>query len=185
MERNLTTQEYVALGMTSLEPQSGYSIRSAFSLGAFRLSSSPGSIYPMLKRLERNGLMTGKIETLHETRARKMYSPTPLGEQLLDEWLHLPVSKEEVVTGKDLLLLKFLFMERRLGRPKVIAWLTTYTEALELYEQLLRAQRDPQMKEWSLHQQLLIEATIMDLGVQRAWIGVARQRLQLPERPPA
>jgi DNA-binding PadR family transcriptional regulator len=177
MERNLTTQEYVALGLTSMAPQSGYSILSAFDLGAFRLSSSPGSIYPMLKRLERNGLMTGKVETLHETRARKMYSPTPLGEQLLDEWLRLPVSAEDVFTGKDLLLMKFLFMERRLSRAEVITWLANYAEALELHEQLLRVLRDPEMKEWSLHQQLLIEATIMDLNVQRTWIGVARQRL--------
>jgi hypothetical protein len=59
----------------------------------------------------------------------------------------------------------------------VITWLANYAEALELHEQLLRVLRDPEMKEWSLHQQLLIEATIMDLNVQRTWIGVARQRL--------
>jgi DNA-binding PadR family transcriptional regulator len=182
MERDLTTQEYVALGMTSLQPQSGYSILSTFDLGAFRLSSSPGSVYPMLKRLERSGLMLGTVETPHETRARKMYSPTPRGEQLLDEWLRLPISVEDVLTGRDLLLMKFLFMERRFKRLEVLDWLANYAEALELHEQLLRVQRDPEMKEWSLHQQLLIEATIMDLHVQRAWVAVARQRLQQHER---
>ncbi|MCI0396295.1 MAG: PadR family transcriptional regulator, partial [Chloroflexi bacterium] len=99
LERELTTQEYVVLGMTSAAPQSGYSIMSAFDSSVYRWSASPGAVYPMLKRLERAGLLASELEMIHETRPRKMYRLTPAGKQLLDEWLKSPVDNNDVGEG--------------------------------------------------------------------------------------
>ena len=55
--KNLTTLEYVVLGMIGVEPQSGYSLITTFESGIFRWSASPGSIYPTLKRLEQAGFV--------------------------------------------------------------------------------------------------------------------------------
>ncbi|MEJ2364796.1 MAG: PAS domain S-box protein, partial [Deltaproteobacteria bacterium] len=41
------------MGLISMEPQSGYSIISTFESGRYRWSGSPGSVYPILKRLEK------------------------------------------------------------------------------------------------------------------------------------
>src|SRR5512138_1711667 len=115
-ERELTTLEYLVLGLTAQEAQSGYSIITTFESDRYRWSASPGSVYPMLKRLENQGYLTSELESIYETRPRKMYSPTPLGLAVLDEWLRRPLTRGEVAVERDMVLLKFLFMEKRLSR---------------------------------------------------------------------
>ncbi len=178
LSRELTTLEYVVLGLISTEPQSGYSIITAFDEEVYRRwSASPGSIYPMLKRLERQGLIAGELEMVHETRPRKMYTLTPQGAELLDAWLLAPASKIDVSEERDIMLLKFLFAEKRLDREEVLAWLDDYERATDDYEYLLRVQRNPESSDWSLHQQLVVEAMIMEINMQRTWIQLARNRL--------
>ncbi|MCI0398095.1 MAG: hypothetical protein L0322_24635, partial [Chloroflexi bacterium] len=88
----------------------------------------------------------------------------------------------DVGEGQDILQLKFLFMEQLLGHEAIMAWLDSYAAAVDIYEKLLLAMRDPELAEWSTHQQLIIEATIMKLNMQRTWIQLARQRLAVKAR---
>ncbi len=176
--RDLTTLEYVVLGLISTGPQSGYSIITAFDDEVYRRwSASPGSIYPMLKRLEKRNIITGELEVVHETRPRKMYMLTPTGETLLDEWLEAAPTKFDVTEERDITLLKFLFAEKRLSREDVLVWLDAYELATHEYEYLFRTQRNPESSDWSPHQQLVVEAMIMEINMQRTWIQVARNRL--------
>ena len=78
LDRELTVLEYMVLGLISIHPQSGYSIIATFESGLYRWSSSPGSVYPILKRLEQQGLLDSELEVVYETRPRKMYNLTPL-----------------------------------------------------------------------------------------------------------
>ncbi|MFC1960467.1 PadR family transcriptional regulator [Chloroflexota bacterium] len=176
--RELTTLEYVVLGLIGTEPQSGYSIISSFEDDVYRRwSASPGSIYPMLKRLEKRGIIAGELEVIHETRPRKMYSLTPQGEDLLGEWLRKSPNKFAVTEERDITLLRFLFAEKRMSREEVLCWLDDYDEAIQAYEIMFRTQRDPDAEDWSPHQRLVVQAMIMDLDMQRAWIYTARERL--------
>jgi PadR family transcriptional regulator AphA len=184
LDRDLTTLEYVVLGLISTGPQSGYSIINTFESSVYRRwSASPGSIYPMLKRLEKADIIAGELEMVHETRPRKMYTLTPLGEELVDEWLIAPLSGYvDLVEERDITLLKFLFAENRLTREEILAWLDHFEDALTVYEKMYRIQRDPASEAWSTHQQLIIEATIMEMNMQRTWIQLARRRLQAQAR---
>lgn len=178
-DRELTTLEYVVLGLISTGPQSGYSVISAFDDEVYRRwSASPGSIYPMLKRLEQRGLIEGELDMVYETRPRKVYGLRPEGGALLDEWLRTTPTKIDVSEEPDVPLLKFLFAEHRLSRQEVFDWLDAYEQATDEYEYLLRVQRNPDSEDWSTHQQLLVESMIMGINMQRTWIQVARSRLQ-------
>lgn len=179
IERELTTLEYLVLGVLSFEPQSGYSIISTFEMDYWRGSTSPGSVYPILKRLESSGIITGELEMVHEARSRKMYALTPSGEELLDEWLKAPIVKGDVAEEHNTLLMKFLFAERRLSHEEIIEWLNRYERAVDEYNQMLLVQRPPDLDAWSLHTQLILEANLMELSMQRTWIQMARQRLQM------
>ncbi len=176
--KNLTTLEYVVLGMIGVEPQSGYSLITTFESGIFRWSSSPGSIYPTLKRLEQAGIIAGRLEMTNETRPRKMYTLTATGESLLDDWLRAPLTKNEVGEMRDTVLLKFLFAETRLTRSEVLAWLDDYAKGTEEYKTLLSMFRQSAPGDLSAHQELLREEAIMELDMQHAWIERARRRLQ-------
>jgi DNA-binding PadR family transcriptional regulator len=177
--RDLTLMEYAVLGLISTEPQSGYSIITVFDREVYhRWSASPGSIYPMLKRLEKRQLIAGELDNARETRPRKMYRLLPEGERVLDEWLAVLPTKFEVSEERDIALLKFLFAEKRLPRAQVLAWLDAYEKAANDYEYMFRTQRNPESRDWSLHQQLVVEAAIMEINMLRTWIQLARSRLQ-------
>lgn len=177
-ERELTTLEYVVLGLIGTEPQSGYSIISAFNDEVYaRWSASPGSIYPMLKRLEKRGIIAGELEVIHETRPRKMYRLTELGDVILGEWLRSAPDKFAVTEERDITLLRFLFAEKRLSREEVLCWLDEYDEALDSYEMMFRTQRSPDAEDWSVHQRLVVHAMLMELNMQRDWVSTARERL--------
>src|SRR5512139_2925387 len=155
--KTLTTLEYVILGLIGTEPQSGYSLITTFESGIFRWSASPGSIYPTLKRLEQAGIIAGRLEMTYETRPRKMYTLTPGGESLLDEWLRAPLSRNEVGEMRDIDLLKFLFAEKRLTREETLTWLDDYAKGTEEYKTLLSMFRQTVPGGLSAHQELLRE----------------------------
>jgi PadR family transcriptional regulator AphA len=177
-ERDLTILEYVVLGLISTGPQSGYSIITTFDEDVYRRwSASPGTIYPMLKRLEKGGIIAGELEGVHETRPRKVYRLLPAGERLLDAWLAAAPTKFDVSEERDIALLKFLFAETRFPREDVLVWLDEYEQATNDYEYMFRTQRNPESEDWSLHQQLVVEASIMEINMLRTWIQLARSRL--------
>jgi PadR family transcriptional regulator AphA len=176
--RELTVLEHIVLGLIGEAPQSGYSIISTLETGIHRWSASPGSIYPILKRLEKLGCIVGELEIIYETRPRKMYTLLPLGEELLDTWLRAPLSWSEILDERDVVLIKFLFMEKRLTRDEVIAWLDQYERLTRAYDAPRRAFHKALMSGSSLHQQLIHEVTLMELDMQITWIQMARQRLQ-------
>jgi DNA-binding PadR family transcriptional regulator len=178
-ERDLTTLEHIVLGLIAEEPQSGYSIISALESGSHRWSASPGAIYPILKRLEKQDCIVGELELVYETRPRKMYTLTDLGGDLLDQWLRAPIPWNEVLDERDIVLIKFLFMEKRLPRADVIAWLDEYERLTNAFDPNSRIFHDTFAGGMpTLHQQLIHEATMLELNMQRTWIQMARRRLQ-------
>lgn len=177
-ERELTILEYIVLGLISEGPQSGYSIISMLDTGTHRWSASPGSIYPVLKRLESQGCIAGELEMIYETRPRKMYTLTPLGEELLDAWLRSPLPWSEVLDERDIVLLKFLFAENRLPRDEVIRWLDEYEKLTLSFDGPKRVFYESLISGSSLHQQLIHEMTMMELNMQLTWIRMARRRLE-------
>jgi PadR family transcriptional regulator PadR len=175
--RELTTLEYIVLGLISVSPQSGYSIITTLENSASRWSASPGAIYPILKRLENQDLIAGELDMVYETRPRKLYRLTPQGETVLDDWLQGPLTPTQILEERDVALLKFLFAEHRLTRDQVLTWLDVYEEQTETYDAPRRVMAEVLIEESSLHQQLIHEMTVMELNMQRTWIQLARRRL--------
>ena len=80
----------VVLGLLALRPRSGYEIKQAVD-GATRFfwTASYGQIYPELRRLERQGLVT-KEHSPVGGRRRHVYALTPQGRDELHSWLAAP-----------------------------------------------------------------------------------------------
>lgn len=64
------------------DKQYGYSLLEALSLKHMNIEA--GTLYPMLRRLETQGLLESSWD-LVESRPRKYYSLSPLGEDMLEE----------------------------------------------------------------------------------------------------
>src|SRR4029450_2602495 len=96
-EAALTTLEHALLGLLALAPMSGYDISRLFAATPLaHFSSSPGAIYPALKRLEQRGLVTATLDTTTETRPRRVYTLSAAGQASLDAWLRQSVTRDEI-----------------------------------------------------------------------------------------
>ncbi len=96
----------VILGMLGWRPMTGYEIKSIVDRST-RLfwAASYGQIYPELRRLEADGLISGRSEP-QGGRKRNVYGLTPAGRRELRAWLH---SESQAFELRDEGLLKLFF----------------------------------------------------------------------------
>ncbi len=83
--------KYAVLGLLAYAPLSGYDVKRiyAHSLGNF-WSESYGHIYPILRRLDDEGLATREVEHQTGKPDRNVYTITDLGREELHRWLAQP-----------------------------------------------------------------------------------------------
>lgn len=105
-DRNRT--RYAILGALSLGPSSGYQMKRDLdqTVGHF-WSESFGQIYPILARLQREGLIRVADDGGTGRQPRRIYDLTPTGRIELEEWLAEPV--EDRSRPRSELLLKLFF----------------------------------------------------------------------------
>lgn len=186
MARDLTTLEYIVLGLISIEAQSGYSIVSYFDEDSYNSwSASPGSVYPMLKRLEKNGMIDGELDVEMETRPRKMYTLTEEGGAALDDWLLEVPKMRPFYEQRELAMMRFQFMEKRMSTQKILQWLQNYLDAINYAttgSTFYQNEINKAMEEHgtvSIHAQLLMEGYMMELNTLRTWLEMAKNRLTM------
>lgn len=132
--------DYALLGLLSQQPMTGYGLRRVFAstaMGVF--SDSPGSVYPALERLERDGL----IRATQSPGARpggRVLAPSRAGLAALRRWLAAEVTREDAVRRLDELLLRFAFLDRHPDPRAADRFLGNLAEAAEAYAKELRAQ---------------------------------------------
>jgi PadR family transcriptional regulator, regulatory protein AphA len=81
---------YVVLGMLNWGPRTGYEIKQLVDKSTrFFWAASYGQIYPELKRLTEQGLVSGKDDP-KSARNRKVYRLTAKGRRELDQWMQQP-----------------------------------------------------------------------------------------------
>lgn len=130
---------YALLGLLHGSPLSGYGVRKIFTetpMGSF--SNSPGAIYPALERLEKAGLIRGRVEDSSGLRRRKIFQLTDSGAKAFKDWLKQPVTQDEVIHGPDELMLRFSFMDNALGEAGTLRFLKSMNKELALFAASLR-----------------------------------------------
>ena len=140
-DRPIALLELAIMGLLWQQPRSGYDLLKVFSetaMGGF--SSSPGAIYPALKRLERAGSVTGEVENRDTLRPRQVYSLTPAGAETLKRHLRQPVTRHDVIRQEDGVMLRFVFAGEVLGRDEAIRILEQFSREVESYLPDLKAQ---------------------------------------------
>jgi PadR family transcriptional regulator AphA len=96
----------VILGMLAARPRSGYEIKQLVDNTArFFWAASYGQIYPELKRLEKEGLISGS-DSAQGKRQRTVFKLTAAGKRAAREWIARP---PEVLEVRDEGLLEIFF----------------------------------------------------------------------------
>jgi PadR family transcriptional regulator, regulatory protein AphA len=105
-EMELSATAKVILGMLAGRPRSGYEIKQLVDSSArFFWAASYGQIYPELKRLEKDGLITGS-DLAQGARQRTVFKLTAAGKRAAREWIAKP---PQVLETRDEGLLELFF----------------------------------------------------------------------------
>jgi DNA-binding PadR family transcriptional regulator len=108
----LSPTAYVILGLLSLDPMSGYEIKSFVDTSVrFFWAASYGQIYPELRRLADAGLIEGEAKP-SGGRRRTVYALTDEGRGRLRDWLAV---EPEAFEMRDEALLKLFFADANGG----------------------------------------------------------------------
>jgi DNA-binding PadR family transcriptional regulator len=99
--------KYAILGILSFGPMSGYDIKKFYeqSVAGF-WSESYGQIYPILKRLAKEGLATKSIQRQEGKPDRHINAITEKGREALQQWLVEPLGRH---IGRHEVILKLIF----------------------------------------------------------------------------
>jgi DNA-binding PadR family transcriptional regulator len=171
---------FALLGLMHQQPMSGYDLRKIFTstaMGSF--SDSPGAIYPALKRLEASGLARGTVEESASLRKRRVFTITAKGLAALKGWLTQPVTQDDVVRGKDDLMLRFAFMDGTVGEERTVQFLGEFAGQIAAYLPGLQQYLDAHASEMPLSGRLALECGIQEYAMQLQW---ARKAVALYEQ---
>ena len=144
--------KYAVLGLLTYAPLSGYDIRRIYeqSLGNF-WSESYGAIYPILKRLEEEGLATREVQRQAGKPDRNVYTITDLGREEMHRWLAQP--PEPVRERVELLLKLFhgwevgpavMIEHVKAARAENVALLELYAH----YDEMMTRANEPPSPYW-------------------------------------
>jgi DNA-binding PadR family transcriptional regulator len=106
--RSLT--EYVVLGALIEAPRHGYEIKQFLGSAlesTWRVSTS--QLYALLRRLTKEGLIRGSLETQKTRPSKRVFTLTGKGEKTFRKWLHTPVAHVRNFRMEFLTKMFFLF----------------------------------------------------------------------------
>jgi DNA-binding PadR family transcriptional regulator len=184
-KKNPTTLEYALLGLIGMSPMTGYDVHKIFATTPLaHFSSSPGAIYPALRRLAQIGLLDARLDAAKEARPRRVYSLTGAGEKALDAWLRRPVTREELIRSEGAPILRFSLARGRLSEDESIAYLETYRKVLAAYIQELSPYVEEMGGSARLHGRLALCQGIRGFESDLEWAKWAAEEISRAGRGP-
>jgi DNA-binding PadR family transcriptional regulator len=159
------------LGLIHLQPQSGYDLRKVFETTPMgHYSSSPGAIYPALKRLEEKGLIAGEVSDQGTMRPKRIYSATPRGVEALREWVSQDLTRDDLLRNDEELMLRFAFMGSVVDDATTYRFLEQMLETLDTYIPELRGVLSTMPEAGPPHGRLALMSGIDSYRARRRWV---------------
>jgi DNA-binding PadR family transcriptional regulator len=132
----------MVLGFLMQGSMTGYELKKRFSLSfTFFSGLSYGSIYPALKKMEQEGLITLKVEVQDGAPNRKVYTITDSGKRVFLETLRAPF----VMDRPKYAFLARLFFFAHLSPEERLAGAKTHLESIKSIQREIKAV-EPQIK---------------------------------------
>ncbi|NOU96413.1 PadR family transcriptional regulator [Paenibacillus sp. LMG 31456] len=166
----------VILGMLMERSLSGYEIKQLFEeLFSYFYSSSYGTIYPMLHRMEKEELLT-KENVLQDGKPNKnVYTITENGRKQFSSYLESPLEADSLKSD----FLMRLYFGKFVGYDKVIAWLKQVQQHTEKQLELLS-------EKYSLNKDHIhpTQTICIQIGIKEysAKLEILREGLELMEQ---
>jgi DNA-binding PadR family transcriptional regulator len=165
---------YFILGLLTQEPMSGYDIK-RFLKGLSWLIGSPsgGSLYPVLRALGQEELVTVEVVPGIDRPPRKIYSITDAGQEALHAWIEQPVAANAPLKA---FVMRLLLADSH-SPAGLIAYLRQRREQVASHHASLLATVDESTSP-NLGQQLAVNYGLSLATAELAWLDNSLDRLQ-------
>ena len=91
--------KFAVLGFLMRQPMHGYELKRALSPALPRdRRVNDGVLYPLLKRMETEGLISGRVERRAGSPDRRVFHPTEAGRRAFRDWLESSADEKDEVT---------------------------------------------------------------------------------------
>ena len=177
--RSRSELECFVLGLVwQLGPSSPYDVRRHVQASpSTQWSASAGAIYPLMRRLQRAGLLSARVER-SDKRRRREYRITPTGVAALRAWIGPPLAPEAITVAHDPLRSRARFLGA-LTAAQQRAWLDAAGGALDEVERRVRAWSEPYAgaKNGKLLRsiRLMTRSGELDVRSRRRWLDEVRR----------
>jgi DNA-binding PadR family transcriptional regulator len=179
----LSTLGCAILGLLHQQPMSGYDLRKAFtSTPLIHFSDSPGSIYPAILRLSRQGLIARAAREDSSRRVRQIFRLTRKGRGALKRWLNKGVTRVDVISGMDELMLRLALMGGVVDREVMNRFLKALQKEVNLYIAELRRYYALATATMPFSGRLAMKSGMEGYRAQSRWVGRAIAELKRNRR---
>lgn len=161
----LTNLDFAILGLLSQLPRTGYEIRKVFETTAMgNFSGSPGSIYPAIKRLKKEGLIDTRPDG-----TKDVLEINNAGKSRLIGWIKEPISVNSLMRETNILYLRFAFMENLLSQSEILQFLEEFLAVGNGYIKSLENYHASASDNMGLHPRLSFEHGIDMYKLHMKW----------------
>lgn len=177
MRRNMTNAELAILSLVSERPRHGYQIEQVIEERGMRDWTEVGfsSIYYLLKKLEKAGLVAAELQSVGPGPARKVFEATPVGREAL-----LDALKEALAVPHK------CYPPLQLGLANLPALPPAEAiAALQQHHASLTGQRDELQAKWDKQKPLpyfvdaMFDYSLTLMEAERAWLAKMIERIEV------
>lgn len=156
------------LGLLMREPMSGYEIKTFYrdTIKNF-WEVSDGQLYPTLKKMHQEGLITKKVITQKDLPNKHLYSITEKGRKVFEQWIRTPVHKTQEL--KEPFALKVFFFDY-LKKDEILKHLDTQIEITMKALEDVRSLRKSYSSRVTAYQRLVADAIPFYYELRLLWL---------------
>lgn len=179
-ERNLSglsELEGVVLGiMQRMQPCTAYTIRMELQASPSSYwSASAGAIYPLLRRLERSGLVSGQADP-GDRRGRRLLRLTPAGRDLHRDWMLSGTSIEVASAISDTVRSRTFFLGS-LAEDDRLQFVTESVQTLEAFLHVAKRDLDERAESEDPWSRLAALGAVYQAEARLAWMREVRRQV--------
>ena len=174
-QRSLSELECFILGLVwKYGPCTAYALRQQLqSSPSTQWSGSAGAIYPLVRRLEKAGLLKSRSAGRGK-RASHEYAITARGEAALRHWIGPPLPTEALTVAHDPLRSRVRFLSL-LSAPERRAWIDAALQTLHEVARRVRSWEEANANDPDPFVSLLTRSGLLDVRARRNWLRQARR----------
>jgi PadR family transcriptional regulator AphA len=180
MAAGTVSLRYFILGLLTQQPMSGYDIK-CFLKGLNWLIGSPssGSLYPALRALRQEDLVTMEVVPGLDRPPKKIYSVTEAGHQALQAWIEEPIAANATLRA---FVMRLLLADSH-SRARLCAHLQQRRAQVATHQALLDGSLETPSAGPKLGQQLALDYGTALATAELAWLDTALDRLREQSLP--